>query len=101
MEEETKVIFRKWKNNGEIIAIFPEYPGDSTPGSCCSWEFVGEHGSCDPDHVIRKTNLANILEYGTTKYYLERRYGYKLKVYRRLLPYMRVNNQKEREKDGF
>ena len=59
--EKTKVVFRKWKNEGDIIALFPEI--DQGPGCCLSYMHVGQHGEADYDHVIKKTIPANKEEY--------------------------------------
>jgi hypothetical protein len=86
--EKTKVIFRKWnkdidKNQG-IIAIFPEELGTMSPYTCSSWEWVGEHGACDPVMVIKSSKLATENEYLESKNYLENHYGYNLKVLKRI-----------------
>ena len=40
----TKVIFRQFPN-GEVIALFPELPGDTDPGTCMSYMHIGQHGT--------------------------------------------------------
>jgi hypothetical protein len=59
----TKVIFRKWRDTGDIIAMFPEIPADNTGRQCISYEHVGQHGGADPDCVQRQTVLAKPAEY--------------------------------------
>ena len=86
--ESTKVIFRKWnkaidKNQG-IIAIFPEEVGTMSCYTCNSWEWVGEHGACDPAGVIKNSKPATEGEYNEVKNFLENHYGYKLEVIQRL-----------------
>ena len=86
--EITKVIFRKWnksvdKNQG-IIAIFPEDIGTMSCYTCSSWEWVGEHGACDPQLVIKSSKPATESEYQEVKNFLETHYGYKLEVIQRL-----------------
>lgn len=86
--EITKVIFRKWnksvdKNQG-IIAIFPEDPATMSSYNCNSWEWVGEHGACDPGLVIKVSKPATEIEYQEVKDYLENYYGYNLDVIQRL-----------------
>lgn len=40
-----KVIFRTFKE-GDVIALFPELPGDMDPYSTCmSYQHVGQHGA--------------------------------------------------------
>jgi len=86
--EITKVIFRKWNKSVDkkqgIIAIFPEDIGTMSRYTCNSWEWVGEHGSCDPAVVIKNSKPANEGEYQEVKNYLENHYGYKLEVIQRL-----------------
>ena len=42
----TKVIFRKFKTDNDIIALFPELPGDMNPHvTCLSYQHVGQHGA--------------------------------------------------------
>lgn len=45
----TPVIFRKFKNGGDIIAIFPTIPGNYHHNTCESYQRVGQHGSCSID----------------------------------------------------
>jgi hypothetical protein len=49
MEQETevtKVIFRQFRTKQrEVIALFPELPGDTEPYTCLSYMHVGQHGS--------------------------------------------------------
>jgi len=40
----TPVIFRKLKDRGEIIALFPTVPGTRDPWTCESYMHVGQHG---------------------------------------------------------
>ena len=42
--EETAVIFRKYPNirGGEVIALFPEIPGDYSGYTCSSYVHVGQ-----------------------------------------------------------
>jgi hypothetical protein len=100
--EKTKVIFRKWnksvdKNQG-IIAIFPEELGTMSPYTCSSWEWVGEHGACDPVMVIKSSKLATENEYQEVRNYLEDHYGYKLEVIQRLrYNAIEIRQQKIRE----
>ena len=45
-EKGTKVIFRKFPD-GEIIALFPELPGDMKVNHCLSYLHIGQHGCAD------------------------------------------------------
>ena len=42
--EKTKVIFRKFPD-GEVIALFPELPGDSDILNCLNYMHIGQHGN--------------------------------------------------------
>lgn len=49
------VVFRRWKDTGDIIALFPELPADLGGDHCDAYEHVGQHGGADFHHVIRHT----------------------------------------------
>jgi len=55
-EEKTVVVFRKWKDNGDIIALFPNI--EECHGCCGSYEHVGQHGAADYTHCIKGTRPA-------------------------------------------
>ncbi|MFY7937372.1 MAG: hypothetical protein ACOVOQ_08345 [Flavobacterium sp.] len=103
METEiTKVIFRKWNKSVDkkqgIIAIFPEDIGTMSIYTCSAWEWVGEHGACDPAEVIKNSKPAKESEYQEIKNYLENHYGYKLEVIQRLrYNAIEIRQQKIRE----
>lgn len=46
----TKVIFRRFKKSesGDIVALFPEIPHDSSGLLCLSYAHVGQHGGASP-----------------------------------------------------
>ena len=54
-----RVIFRKWKSNGDVIAFFLDCP--ETPGHCLSYEHVGQHGKAAYPHP--QTDPAEPWEY--------------------------------------
>lgn len=68
--EKTVVIFRKWKDNGDIIALFPEVSSGKR-NLCLCYEFNGQHGEADPDAVVEQTVPATPEEYAELKAYLE------------------------------
>lgn len=80
-KEKTKVIFRMWQ--GEVIAIFPELAGDMNPGTCSSYQHIGQHGACDPYMIINSSKLAKPEEYADLKAELENNVGYNLDVIKR------------------
>jgi hypothetical protein len=58
----TKVVFRKWRKGGNIIALFPQIPTDPTGKYCGSYQHLGQHSSADPG-IVNDTNLATPKEY--------------------------------------
>ena len=58
--EKTKVIFRQWKDGGEIIALFPEIATDTIGYNCQSFMHIGQHGAASPNVMLEDTKLANI-----------------------------------------
>ena len=74
----TPVIFRKFKDNGDIIAIFPTLPGTNDVNTCQSYMHVGQHGSMDVS-IASIAVLAKPREYMHLKRELQG-LGYKLRV---------------------
>ena len=54
-DERTLVIFRRWRDSGDIIALFPEIPSDAHGWFCEAFEHVGQHGGADYHGVIAAT----------------------------------------------
>jgi hypothetical protein len=73
----TKVIFRKWKGTGDVIALFPEVPGTVNPAHCLSYERHGQHGAAHLAGVIANTRPASPEESADLARELER-IGYEL-----------------------
>ncbi len=80
--EATPVVFRKWRDNGQIIALFPESPADTNGRFCDSYMHVGQHGGADYYGVVQYTLPASQDEAAALASEL-RRIGYQLKVMRR------------------
>ena len=78
----TKVIFRKWRKDEEVIALFPEIPADYEGHLCQSYARVGQHGGADRLLVMRMTVPAKLGEYTALKQELEG-LGYSLKIGKR------------------
>lgn len=83
----TDVIFRKFKSNNEIIALFP-YETERNFGDCSSYMHMGQHGSANYDHVMTSTKPVRPAEYRALKTELEN-YGpkeanYNLRVITRI-----------------
>ena len=49
------VVFRRWRDTGGVIALFPEIPSDYAGHFCLSYEQVGQHGGADFYGVVRAT----------------------------------------------
>jgi hypothetical protein len=64
MEIPTVVVFRKFKDNGEIIAVFPQVPGSTRNWYYCeTYVRCGQHGCMDISDIIRLTKVATPEEY--------------------------------------
>tara|TARA_R110000824_G_scaffold25410_1_gene88539 strand:- start:182 stop:490 length:309 start_codon:yes stop_codon:yes gene_type:complete len=90
-EHKTKVIFRKWVNSGEIIALFPEEPADYDGYNCMSYMHIGQHGSASPLLIDTHTTLATPEEYADLRRELEVAIGYNLDIKKRIHQSYRVN----------
>ena len=58
-----RVIFRIFRDHGEVIALFPDLPGTNDGFTCESYQHVGQHGAADPDHIVSVTRPATPAEY--------------------------------------
>ena len=77
-QHKTKVIFRKF-SDGDIIALFPELPGNNNPYETCeSYMHVGQHGAASVD-LTDVTTLAKPEEYASLLSELES-IGYNVQV---------------------
>tara|TARA_Y100000310_G_C20220314_1_gene595447 strand:- start:283 stop:561 length:279 start_codon:yes stop_codon:yes gene_type:complete len=82
----TPVIYRKYKQNGDILALFPSIPHDHNGYYCESYQHIGQHGGADYVHCIGITTPATPAEYADLHAELIR-VGYDdLKVYQRVTP---------------
>ena len=79
----TIVVFRKFKKEGDIIALFP-YEDCDDQGNCTSYQHYGQHGAADYSYCIRITKPASPKEYGPLKKELEN-IGYELEVKKRIV----------------
>lgn len=66
----TKVIFRKFRDTGEVIALFPEEPGTLDIDTCSSYMHNGQHASASV-RLIDITDPATPEEYADLKRELE------------------------------
>jgi hypothetical protein len=92
--QQVAVIFRRWRDTGDVIALFPELPSDINGHYCDSYEHVGQHGGADYFGVIRQTVPAAPGECADLSVELKR-IGYRLK------PLMRASwRQHERRREA-
>ena len=77
------VIFRKFRDGGDVIALFPGDVGDSSPYTCNSYMHVGQDGSADPWLIVQATTPATPDEYGPLLAEL-RRIGYEPRIIERV-----------------
>ncbi len=78
MSTQTNVVFRKFKDTGDIIALFVDetnYPD----GSIESYMHVGQHSAASYHHVVTITKPAKPDEYEALARELKQR-GYSLRV---------------------
>lgn len=77
----TKVIFRKWRDTGDVIAFFPAIASDRDGYFCQSYMHVGQHSSADYTACVRNTHPASPSEYASLKRELESApFGYVFEV---------------------
>jgi len=75
----TIVIFRKWKDGGDIIALMPEVPSDTRGFYCESYQHIGQHSGADYRGCIAASVPAKPREYRDLAREL-RRLGYTLDI---------------------
>lgn len=78
--EITKVVFRKYQQSGDILALFPE--DDEGHGNCSCYQHIGQHGAANYDYCLTFTTLATPEEYAPLMVELQS-IGYNLKVMKR------------------
>jgi hypothetical protein len=55
--EETLVVYRKWRDTGDLLALFPTIPTDPFGYFCLSYAAVGQHSGADYFGVVWATSL--------------------------------------------
>ena len=78
----TLVVFRRWRDNGDIIALFPELPADYQGRYCDAYEHVGQHGGADYQGVVQATKPVSLEDAADLIQELER-IGYNLRPIKR------------------
>ena len=90
---DTPVVFRKPRAKSlahEITAVFPCEPAGNTGYDCTCYAHVGQHGGCSMTWY-HGTRAAKPEEYAALKAEVEGApYGYRLRVYSRIQPWMRA-----------
>lgn len=76
----TNVIFRKWKDDGQIIALFPHEDWNLEGNECASYMHIGQHSGCEYQFVLMRTVPASREEYKELYDELTER-GYNLQVF--------------------
>ena len=74
----TLVVFRRWRDNGDIIALFPELPADCQGRFCDAYEHVGQHGGANFHGVVQATKPVSVKDAADLIQELER-IGYVLR----------------------
>ncbi len=83
-----KVMFRIWPATREVIALFPEIPGTTSPNTCESYMHQGQHAPATLD-LINATSPATPEEYRALHRELTS-LGYSLQVVSRATREMRA-----------
>lgn len=81
----TLVVFRRWRDTGDIIALFPEQPADYQGRYCDAYEHVGQHGGAYYHGVIQRTTPVTDEEAAPLAWELAQ-IGYRLKPIKRASP---------------
>lgn len=78
------VIFRTFRQGGDVIALFPKLPGTNDPRTCESYMHVGQHAACSVA-LASVARLATEQEAAPLRRELES-LGYRLHTVRRMSP---------------
>lgn len=57
------VIFRRWNDTGDIVAIFPEQPADDQGRYCLAYDKLGQHIAAEYEQVMQHTTPISAQEY--------------------------------------
>ena len=60
---ETKVVFRKWRKDGDVIALFPDEIWNEAQKLIASYQHIGQHSGAEYHTVISRTKPAKPGEY--------------------------------------
>jgi len=56
-----RVIFRQDKEDGVIVACFPDFPAN--PGCCVCYEHIGQHGEAAWEYIRKRTKPVKRRQY--------------------------------------
>jgi hypothetical protein len=82
-----KVIFRKFRNGNDVIAIFTNISwksGDCNYGMHMSYQHIGQHAECNYFGILENTVLAKPEEYSDLQKELERIYQTEIVVMKKM-----------------
>lgn len=97
---ETKVIFRSFKSDDSVIAIFPEIPGTNDPNTAMSYMTVGQHGSASISLLNDESTYPTRPAQYRQLYEELQNIGYNLRVMKRIHSNDRAKRIKEIENNG-
>ena len=60
MNQADIVVFRRWRDTNDVIALFPALPADLYGEYCDAYEHVGQHGGADYYGVVQQTTPCSI-----------------------------------------
>ena len=83
MSQADIVVFRRWRDTGSVIALFPELPADLGGDHCDAYEHVGQHGGANYHGVVQHTKPCSPDESADLAAEL-RTIGYKLRPIKRV-----------------
>ena len=78
----TVVVFRAFREDGEVIALFPYELGNNNAGTMMSYMMVGQHGSADM-MIVQGTRPATQSEFAPLARHLTQ-IGYNLKILKKI-----------------
>lgn len=79
---EDVVVFRRWRDSGSVVALFPAVPADIFGDFCEAYEHIGQHSGADYHGVIQATRPVEPQEAEDLAEELTR-IGYNLRLIRR------------------
>lgn len=58
------VVFRRWKDTGDLVAVFPEIPADDLGRYCFAYDETGTQTAAEYEEIIQDTTPVTPTEYG-------------------------------------